>query len=162
MNNGLVRDWTLRHDCSDFFPALKGRKKEWKDFQWTRLRYSEDNHDIILNWPMVCLKMVSKESQYGQSQSKKVSVWWQIPPQHQSRYLGGAELASIKIPTFKPLFIKFSKTVYYEVNLTWQHSYLEELLLSKFGILIDADSGPLRYELLFRLALAILWGRSFP
>ena len=30
-------------------------------------------------------------------------------------------------------FIKISKTVSYEVNLTSQHSHLEVLLLSKFG-----------------------------
>jgi hypothetical protein len=45
----------------------------------------------------------------------------------------------------------FSKTVFYEVNLTSQHSDLEVLLLSKFGserrISIDAASGSLRYLL---------------
>ena len=39
---------------------------------------------------------------------------------------------SIEIPPFRPYFIKFSKTVFYEVNLTPQHSHLEVLLLSKF------------------------------
>ena len=41
----------------------------------------------------------------------KVSSWWQIPPQHQSTYLGGSESASIEIPPFRPfLWCKFSKT----------------------------------------------------
>ena len=41
---------------------------------------------------------------------KKVSGWWQIPPQHQSTYLGGPESASIEIPPFRPfLWCKFSK-----------------------------------------------------
>ena len=50
-----------------------------------------------------------------------------------------------------PLSNPTSKTVSYEVNLTLQHSHLEVLLLSKFGlkggISIDADSGPLRHVL---------------
>ena len=41
---------------------------------------------------------------------KKVSGWWQIPPQHQSTYLGGPESASIEIPPFRPfLWCKFPK-----------------------------------------------------
>ena len=40
----------------------------------------------------------------------KVSGWWQIPPQHQSTYLGGPESASIEIPPFRHfLWSKFSK-----------------------------------------------------
>ena len=35
---------------------------------------------------------------------KKVRSWWQIPPQHQSTYLGGPESASIEIPPFRPKF----------------------------------------------------------
>ena len=35
-----------------------------------------------------------------------------IPPQHQSTYLGVSKSASIKIPPFRPHFIKFSKTVF--------------------------------------------------
>ena len=62
----------------------------------------------------------------------KVKSWWQILPQHQSTYLRGPEYASIEIPPFRPHFIKFSKTVFYEVNLTSQQSHLEVLLLSKF------------------------------
>ena len=58
-----------------------------------------------------------------------------------------AASASIEIPPFRPHFIKFSKTVFYEVNLTSQHSHLEALLQSKFGlkggIFIHAYSGPL-------------------
>ena len=53
----------------------------------------------------------------GQSQSEKMT-WWKILPQHQCSYLWGPESASIKIPPFRPHFIKFSKIVFYEVNLT--------------------------------------------
>ena len=53
--------------------------------------------------------------------------------QYQSTYLGGPESASIEIPSFRPHFTKFKKTVYYEVNLVSQCSHLELLLLSKFG-----------------------------
>ena len=52
----------------------------------------------------------------------------------QSTYLRGPESVSIEIHPFRPYFIKFSKIVSYEVNLTTQqHSHLEVLLLSKFG-----------------------------
>ena len=67
----------------------------------------------------------------------KVNGWWQILRQHQRTFLRGPESASIEIPPFRPYFIKFSKTISYEVNLTWQHSHLEELLLSKF----ESESG---------------------
>ena len=40
---------------------------------------------------------------------KKVRSWWEIPPQHQSTYLGGPESASVEIPAFRPHFIKFQK-----------------------------------------------------
>ena len=40
--------------------------------------------------------------------------------------------ASLEIPPFRPHFIKFLKTVSYEVNLTSQHFHLKILLLSKF------------------------------
>ena len=53
------------------------------------------------------------------------------------RYLRGPE--SIEIPPFRPQFIKFSKTVSYEVNFGM-----------KVLILIDADSGPFRYVLMLR------------
>ena len=62
-------------------------------------------------------------------------------------YLGGPESASIEIPPFRSHFIKFSKTVSHEVNLTLQHSHLDVLLQSKFWSESDADSGPPRYEL---------------
>ena len=39
----------------------------------------------------------------------------------------------MKIPPFGPHFIKFSKTVSYEVNLASQSSHLEVLLESKLG-----------------------------
>ena len=102
-----------------------------------------------------------------------MSLWWQIPPQHQSTYLRGPEPASIDIPSFRLHFIKFSKTVFYEVNLTSQQSHLEIYLLSKCwsesGDFNYADSGRLSFVLwccgsichqvftLFRLAVAILW-----
>ena len=54
----------------------------------------------------------------------QVSGWWQIPPQNQSTYLGGPEYLSIEIPPFRPHFIKFSKIVFYEVNLVSQCSHL--------------------------------------
>ena len=38
---------------------------------------------------------------------------------HRSSYLGGPESATIEIPPFRPHFIHFSKTVFYEVNLTY-------------------------------------------
>ena len=44
----------------------------------------------------------------------------------------GPESASTEIPPFRPHLIKFSKTVFYEANLTSQHSQLEVLLPSKF------------------------------
>ena len=57
-----------------------------------------------------------------------------MQPQHQSIYLGGPESASIEIPSFRPHFIKLSKTVFHEVHiLVLQCSHLEVLLLSKFG-----------------------------
>ena len=37
-----------------------------------------------------------------------------------------------RIPLFRPHFIKFSKTFFYEVNLTSQRSHLEVLLIIKF------------------------------
>ena len=70
-----------------------------------------------------------------------------MPPLHQSMYLRGLESASI--PPFRPHYIKFSKTVSYEINLASQRLHLEVILLSKLGlkgvISIVADSGPLRY-----------------
>ena len=39
--------------------------------------------------------------------------------------IAGTESASIEIPLFRPHFIKLSKTVFYEVNLTSQCSHLE-------------------------------------
>jgi hypothetical protein len=48
-------------------------------------------------------------------------------------FLKGPESASMEIPPYSPNFIKFSKTVFYEVNLTSQCSHLEVLLITKFG-----------------------------
>ena len=61
----------------------------------------------------------------------KVSGWWQIPPQHQSAYLGGPESASIEIPSFRPHFIKNSFWKFYEARAG--------------EISIHADSGPPRF-----------------
>ena len=66
-----------------------------------------------------------------------------------SKHIPGPESASIEIHNFfqRPHFIKFSKTAFYEVNLVSQCSHTQVLLLCKFvskrGISIDADSGPL-------------------
>ena len=77
---------------------------------------------------------------------------WLLLPQHQSTYPRGPESVSIEIPPFRPHFIKFSKIVFFKVNLASQCLYLEVLLLSKFGserggISINADFGPLSYVL---------------
>ena len=72
------------------------------------------------------------------------TVWPDLQPEcncmagdkyHQaSKYiLKGPESASIEIPSFRPQFIKFSKTVFYEVNFVTQCSHLEILLLSNLG-----------------------------
>ena len=66
---------------------------------------------------------------------------------NKSTYPIGPESASIEIPPFRPHFTKCSKTVFYEVNLTLQHSHLDVLLQSRFWSESDADSGPPRYEL---------------
>ena len=42
-----------------------------------------------------------------------------------SKYLRGQEYASLEIPSFRPHLIKFSKTVFYEVNLASQYSNLK-------------------------------------
>ena len=54
--------------------------------------------------------------------------------QHQSTYKESQNMDQLTPPPspFRPHFIKFSKTVTYEVNLTSQHSHLEAVLLSKF------------------------------
>ena len=59
--------------------------------------------------------------------------WKQILPQHQISYLRSPEAASIEIPPFRRYIIKFSKTVFYEVNLVSQCLHLEVLLLCKSG-----------------------------
>ena len=46
--------------------------------------------------------------------------------------LRGPDSASMEITLFKLHFIKFSKTVSYEVNLTSQSLHFEVLLLCKF------------------------------
>jgi hypothetical protein len=62
-------------------------------------------------------------------------------------------LYQLKSPPFRPHFIKFSKTVFYEVNLVSQCSHLSRgtftnwIWICKGGIPIDADSGPLGYVL---------------
>ena len=73
---------------------------------------------------------------------KKVNSSQLLLPQHQSTYPRGPESVSIEISPFRPHFIKFSKTVFYQVNLVSHCLHLEVLLVSKFGsekgILIDA------------------------
>ena len=53
--------------------------------------------------------MLQADHSMARANLEKVSGWWQIPPQHQSTYLGGPESASIEIPPFRPYFIKFQK-----------------------------------------------------
>ena len=78
----------------------------------------------------LCVTFISKQS---------------LLPRYQSTYLRGPESASIKIPPFRLYFIKFSKSVSYEVNLTPQCSHLEVHLLNTFGL--KGDSVPLLYLL---------------
>ena len=49
----------------------------------------------------------------------------QIPPQHLSTYLSDPKSASIETPSFRPHFIRFSKTVSFKVNLDSQCSHLD-------------------------------------
>ena len=44
---------------------------------------------------------------------KKIKTSRILLPQHQSTYPRGPESASIEIPTFRPHFINFSKTIFY-------------------------------------------------
>ena len=83
----------------------------------------------------------------------KVRSWWQILPQHQSTCPRDQESALMEISPFRPHFIKFSKTIFYEVNLASQCSHLEELLVSRFGPnsgrdLIFVDNEPKFYAVL--------------
>ena len=98
---------------------------------------------------------------------------WQIPPKHQSKYLGGSESESIEIPPFQtqmylvkiPLNVNIVKNIYFIKNSF--ENFMKWGL--KGGISIDADSGPPKHmhfdaavvfvkktSLSFRLALAIL------
>ena len=63
----------------------------------------------------------------------KVKKSWLVLPQHQNTYPWGPKSVSIESPPFRPHFIKFSKIVFYEVDLVSQCSHLEVLLRSKFG-----------------------------
>ena len=93
----------------------------------------------VLRWSSLCYiqssRCLSKYKKYKllpEPTWLKVKTWWQILPLHRSTYLRGWESASIEIPSFRPHFIKSSKTVFYEVNLTSQRSHLEVLLQHKF------------------------------
>ena len=62
------------------------------------------------------------------------SVWLVTNTPTASKYIPRRTRISINWnPPFRPHFINFSKTVFYEVNLLPQCSHLEVLLLSKFG-----------------------------
>ena len=61
------------------------------------------------------------------------SVWLVTNTTTASKYIPRRTRISINIPPFRPHFIKFSKTVFYEVNLVSQCSHLGVLLLSKVG-----------------------------
>ena len=63
----------------------------------------------------------------------KVSGWWQMPPQHQSAYIGKPESASIEIPPFQTSLHKIFKNWFLLSKSCSQCSHLEVLLLSKFG-----------------------------
>ena len=56
-----------------------------------------------------CSERLCQTTVWQQSIWIKVRTLWQIPPQHQSTYLGGPESASIEIPPFRPHSIKFRK-----------------------------------------------------
>jgi hypothetical protein len=49
-----------------------------------------------------------------------------------SKYIPKRRPESVSIE-IRPHFIKFSKTVFYSVNLVSKYSHLEVLLISKFG-----------------------------
>ena len=67
----------------------------------------------------------------------------------------------MRIPPLGPHFIKFSKSVSYEVNLAAQSSHSEVILLSKFcpkgGILIIVDNGPLGCYIPLMLWWSFVW-----
>ena len=104
-----------------------------ENLAWLKNGWKWDNFKTIKWWKVYRSSIASTLTVWPQPIWKKVVTWWQIPPQHQSTYLGGPESASIEIPPLRPHFIQFSKTVLYEVNLVSQCSHLEVLLLSKFG-----------------------------
>ena len=125
--------WTTRQNTHCTATAKQPRLPLFKDpnsffgFPWTA-------HTKSRIWP--CSFFYSSPSVHSMARAnlKKVNGWWwQIPPQHQSTYLRSPESASIEIPPFRLYFIKFSKTVFYEVNLVSQCLHLEVLLLSKSG-----------------------------
>ena len=66
-------------------------------------------------------------TQHGHGQSKKNK-----PPTTTALKCKQPLSTRIKIPPFGPYFMKFSKTVFYELNLALQSSDLEALVLSKF------------------------------
>ena len=70
---------------------------------------------------------------------KKVRTWWQIPPQHQSTYLGGPESASIEIPPFRSFlwckFSKFNLAAFHDQSLFW--IFLHENLIVLSNLLLE-------------------------
>ena len=66
-------------------------------------------------------------TQHGHGKSKKNK-----PPTTTALKCKQPLSTRIKIPPFGPYFMKFSKTVFYELNLALQSSHLEALVLSKF------------------------------
>ena len=67
-----------------------------------------------------------------------MKTWWQILTQYESTYSRDPKSASIEIPSFRPNFIQFLKTVSYEL--------LQANFGMSGGISIDPDSRPLRYK----------------
>ena len=97
--------------------------------------FSFSGHTLLFSlcrsWVWIGMKVLGMDSTVWQQQIWiKVKSWWQILPQHQSTNLRSPKFASI--PPFRPHFIKFSKFVCYEVNLTSQRSHLKVFLLIKF------------------------------
>ena len=108
--------WTWAESCSVFFLLFFGlRINIWiwlgafRNLSWNNIK----------TW---CYRKWLRQ-QWHQTKHSMASVNLNKSP----------ESVSIEIPPFKPHFIKFSKTVSYEVNLVSHCSHLEILLLSKFG-----------------------------
>ena len=91
---------------------------------------------------------------------RKVRSWWQILPQHQSKYLGGPESAFLflkkKVLSLKNLLLKF-----YEVR-SERGRFQLMLILGLLGVYFDAAMVFVtNSQLFFRLAMTILWEKKW-